>query len=123
MELCFLTIDTRVRDRISNALRADCKITQTPADAIEELNHRFRQAAVGYQYESGQIIWIDSGHLQTEITHVAFTLLRDGRFAGPNEEFHTAHKHLRKGETKQAITMANNAFESKLKTICALKPG
>ena len=37
---------------------------------------------------------------------------------GPREEFLNAHAHYRAGENKDAITDANNAYESVLKCIC-----
>ena len=39
-------------------------------------------------------------------------------FEGPQDEFLRAFKHLKDGEYRDAITDANNAFESTLKAIC-----
>ena len=44
-------------------------------------------------------------------------LYQDG-FEGPREEFLRAHACYRAGDTKDAVTNANNALESTLKTIC-----
>lgn len=96
-------------------------ITQAPSDAIEELNVRFRQAKLGYQYENGQIVRIDSQLLHAEVTKPVLQLLSDPRFKGAEEEFLDAHRHYRAGEFEDCITNALKAFESTLKAICDLK--
>lgn len=96
-------------------------ITQGPDDAIEELNFRFRDARLGYQYESGQIIRIDNQLIHAEVTKPALQLLSDPRFKGAEEEFLKAHEHYRVRNYKDCNTNALNAFESTLKTICDLK--
>ena len=87
-------------------------------DAIEELNHRFLEHKIGYQYQSGQIISVESLYLHTEVVAPAIALLHDANFTGPLQEFMNAHGHYRKGEFKEAITDAGNAFESTMKAIC-----
>ena len=89
--------------------------------AIDELNTRLLQGGVGYQFESGQIVRIDSNLIHSEVVRPALCLLSDSRFAGAQDEFLTAHKHYVLGEYKDAITDANNAFESTLKTVCDIK--
>lgn len=96
-------------------------ITQTPDDAIEEVNFRFRDAGLGYQYENGQIIRIDNQLLHAEVTKPALQLLSDSRFKGAEDEFLKAHEHYRVRNYKDCNTNALNAFESTLKSICDLK--
>lgn len=96
-------------------------ITQTPDNAIEELNFRFRDARLGYQYENGQIVRIDNQLIHAEVTKPALQLLSDPRFKGAEEEFLKAHEHYRVRNYKDCNTNALNAFESTLKTICDLK--
>ena len=91
---------------------------QSPEDAISELNDRFRQHNLGYQYNNGQIIRIDSGFIHTEIILPGLSLLSNHDFQGAEEEFRNAHKHYQKQEYKDAIVDALNAFESTMKTIC-----
>jgi hypothetical protein len=91
---------------------------QSSEDAISELNHRFRQHNLGYQYNNGQIIRVDSGFIHTEIILPGLSLLSNHDFQGAEEEFRNAHKHYRKQEYKDAIVDALNAFESTMKTIC-----
>ncbi len=92
---------------------------QFPDDAINELNHRFREHAIGYQYNSGQIIRVDSGFIHAEVVIPALRLLSSQDFSGAEQEFLIAHEHYRKQKYKEAITNALKAFESTMKTICS----
>ena len=96
----------------------DGRTIQALNGAIEELNHRFLEHGIGYQYQSGQIISVESLYLHTEVVAPAIALLHDANFTGPLQEFMNAHEHYRNGEFKDAITDAGNAFESTMKSIC-----
>lgn len=120
IELSFRYIE-RVIGKIPSYKLGGYGINQKPSEAIEELNTRFRLAAFGYRFEDGQIIRVDSELLHAEVVKPALRFLADARFSGPREEYLSAHAHYRAGENKEAITDANNAFESTLKTICDLK--
>ena len=96
-------------------------VKQKADDAIKELNFRFRDAGIGYQFESGKIIRLDSELLHDEVVRPALRLLRDPRFSGPEGEFLAAHAHYRAGEYKDCVTDALNAFESTMKAICDIK--
>ena len=87
-------------------------------NAINELNERFRRAGVGYQFEDGKVFRVDSELIHAEVVRPALRYLHEKGFEGPRDEFMQAHGHYRAGQTKDAITDANNAFESMLKTIC-----
>jgi hypothetical protein len=94
---------------------------RTPADlAIEELNFRMREAGVGYQFESGEIIRVDSEYIHSEVVKRALTLLGESGFEGPQKEFLQAHELYRQGPNtaEDAITNALKAFESTLKVVC-----
>ena len=93
-------------------------IKVTSKNAVQELNVRFRHAGVGYPFESSKIFRIDSELIHSEVVQPALRYLQQPGFEGPGDEFLKAHLHYRGGETKDAITNANNAFESILKTIC-----
>ena len=120
IELCGRWID-RVMSKVKSYELDKFGASQKADEAIEELNYRFRDAGVGYEYASGEIIRIDSRFLHTEVVKVALTILRDPRFKGAEEEFLDAYGHYRKGDAKDAITGANRAFESTMKAICKLK--
>ena len=117
VEVSFRYVDRLARtfsdhDREQRGIK--CKATC----AINELNERFRRAGVGYRFESGMIIRIDSELIHSEVVQPALGYLQQPGFEGPRDEFLKAHAHYRAGQTKDAITNANNAFESTLKTIC-----
>ena len=86
--------------------------------AIAELNRRFREHSIGYQYQGRQIVRVDSLYLHHEVVEPAITLLRDAGFQGALQEFMVAHRHYREQKYKEAITASGNAFESAMKTIC-----
>lgn len=96
-------------------------ITQTAEDAIEELNQRFREHAIGYQYIEGQIVRVDSEYIYEEAVQPAISMMSEEGFEGASQEFMSAHEHFRKGRHKEAISDALKAFESVMKTICKRK--
>ena len=117
IELSFLFIDTDWRERFGRDKRS-AGSTQDPDDAIEELNDRFKEHGVGYQYVNRQIIRVDSQYIHTEVVRPAISLLQQAGFDGASEEFLNAHKHYREGRNKEAIAWALKAFESAMKSIC-----
>ena len=87
-------------------------------DRIKELNQRFKEHGVGYQFTNGQIIRIDSEFTHTEIVKPALRLLGQKQYAGAQQEFLKAHEHYRKGNAKEALNECLKAFESVMKAIC-----
>jgi AbiJ N-terminal domain 4 len=123
IELTFNRIDRDIRylnntDSNISSLNAEGFDLQHPDDAIEELNHRFREHAVGYQYSNGQIIRVDSGFIHSEVVIPALKLLSNQCFAGAEQEFLSAHRHYRQQDYKPAIVDALKSFESTMKIIC-----
>lgn len=117
IEISFRYIDRHARkfsphERKRNGIRVEAD------DAITELNERFRRAGVGYRFEDGMILRVDSDLIHQEVVRPALLFLQQPGFEGPRDEFLQAHGHYRSGEMKDAITDANNAFESTLKSIC-----
>ena len=49
----------------------------SPDEAIAELNYWFRWRGVGYQYESGQIIRVDSQFIHSEVVKPVLKMLAD----------------------------------------------
>jgi hypothetical protein len=89
-----------------------------PAEGLVELNQRFLRAGVGYQFENGQIIRVDSQYVHAEVVKEALRLLREPGFAEANDEFMIAHRHLREGNLRDCNTAALRAMETVLKVIC-----
>lgn len=87
------------------------------SDTIEELNQRFREHGVGYQYENGQIIRTDSEFIHAEAVKPALQLLSNPIYKGAQEEFLKAHEHYRYGRYDSALTDCLKAFESTMKII------
>lgn len=117
IDFAFKVVDHVVRG-VSDYQREIEGLQQHPDDAIEELNHRFKEHRIGYRFESGRLIRIDSELMHAEVTRPALQLLHDEGFEGALDEFMRAHDHYRKGDTKGTTVNALNALESTLKTIC-----
>lgn len=118
VELSFRLIDVFVRKNWSDICYGGYSPKIMPDDAIDSLNIRFKEASVGYQYVSGEIIRVDSEILHSEAVKPALSLLRDKRYNGANDEFLSAHAHYRNGKYKECLTDCTKAFESTMKVIC-----
>lgn len=120
VELSFKYIDRIIRDDYQRySYHTHPKIS--PDDAINELNERFKEEGVGYSFEGGEIIRIDSTYIHSEVTKPTISLLWDKKFLGANEEYLKAHEHYRHGRNKECLTECLKAFESTLKIICKEK--
>lgn len=120
IELSFKFIDKVVRD-ILHRYENVFQVKITADDAIAELNQRFKETGIGYQFEGGEIIRVDSTYIHSEITKPAINLLWNNKFAGANEEYLKAHEHYRHGDNKECLTDCLKAFESTMKIICKEK--
>jgi hypothetical protein len=109
----------------SGGLKRGRSATHDPAEGLVELNQRFLRAGVGYQFENGQIIRVDSQYAHVEVFKEALRLLHEPGFAEANAEFMIAHRHLREGKLRDCNTAALRAMETVLKVICdgAMKAG
>lgn len=115
VELAFRFIDTTTREpRYLN--RRDA--SEVADDAIAKLNIRFKEHGVGYQYEDRNIMRVDSELLHGEVVKPALLLLKEPYLSGAQQEFLTAHRHFRSGNSKEALTECRKAFESVMKSIC-----
>jgi len=121
----------RVLDIIEVSFRAIDRITRTgdylsrynnhwkiADEAIAELNMRFQEHGLGYEFVAGEIVRIDSQLIHSETVKPALKLLSGRGYAGAQEEFLKAHEHYRKGNAKEAINECLKAFESTMKAIC-----
>lgn len=103
VELCFKVITT---------IQYNYKIRRKiyPDDAVSELNERFKEHGVGYQFESGEIIRVDSEFLHAEAVKPTLLILHDKRFKGANEEFLKAHEHYRHRRYKECLVESLKAL-------------
>lgn len=88
------------------------------SEAIEEINTRFKENGIGYQYENGQIIRVDSQLIHAEVVKPALELLNKSMYKGAQEEFLKAHEHYRQGDYGNVLSECLKAFESTMLTIC-----
>lgn len=82
------------------------------------LNHRFKQHSVGFQYQTGEIIRVDSEFLHVETVKPALSILREEIYSGAQQEFLNAYKHYRHNNNKESLNDCLKAFESTMKAIC-----
>lgn len=111
IELSFKYIDKIVR-RLSSefSVKAD--------NAIAELNARFKEHGIGFQFVEGEIIRVDSELLHSEAVKPALMLLNEKNYQGAQQEFLSAYEHYRHGKYKEALNDCLKAFESTMKAIC-----
>lgn len=115
VELTFRLIEDHTDEQ---RYRQFVRTRMTAAESVEELNTRFLEHGIGYQYESGFIIRADSTLLHAEAVKPALQILSRREFEGANAEFLKAHHHYRHGHYKESVNECLKAFESVLKIIC-----
>lgn len=118
IELVFWCIDPRVHTNENDNDSCYFAAKVSPDTAINELNYRFREHGVGYQYDSGQILKVDCQFIHSEAVKPALSFLSDPIYKNANEEFLKAHKLYRERHYKDCVNNCLNAFESCLKIIC-----
>ncbi|MGC1630805.1 MAG: hypothetical protein WA749_01710, partial [Gelidibacter sp.] len=119
IELTFKYADKIIRTNREYSYYAKPKLN--PDDAISELNDRFKEEGIGYSFDGGKIIRVDSTYTHSEITKPTISLLWNRKFQGANEEYLKAHEHYRHGRNKECLNECLNAFESVMKIICKEK--
>lgn len=84
---------------------------------ITELNERFKEHGFGYQFDSGQIIRIDSQFIHSEAVKPTLLLLTNPIYENAQREFLLAHDYYKHGDYSKAILECAKAYESTLKVI------
>jgi len=115
IELSFKVIDRSTRNygylcRNNASERAD--------NAISELNSRFKEHGIGFQFVNGEIIRVDSELIHSEAVKPALRLLNSKQYQGAQQEFLSAYEHYRHGKHKESLNDCLKAFESTMKAIC-----
>lgn len=116
VELSFRVIDNFTR-KFNYLYRQGA--SEIADNAIKELNARFQEHGVGYRYEEGLMVRIDSELLHAEVIKPSLSLLRSPEFAGAQAEFLKAHEHYRHGNSKEALAECLKSLESTMKSICS----
>jgi hypothetical protein len=86
--------------------------------ALLEINQRFREHGIGFEYSDGEIIRIDSAFVHEEAVKPALIILRGTMYAGAQEEFLKAYEFYRHSNEKEALANCLKCLESVLKAIC-----
>jgi hypothetical protein len=115
IELTFKIIDAYCGDGTYLWNRDNRKIADL---AVEELNTRFKEHGLGYQFTERKIVRVDSQLIHTEAVIPALAVLRGKHFAGAQEEFLSAFEHYRHGKKEETLVDACKSFESAMKAIC-----
>jgi hypothetical protein len=115
IELALRVIDTYIR---KDEYRYNTDRKMSADDAISELNQRFKEHGVGFQFESGELLRVDSQFMHSEAVKPALAVLRGKHYKGASEEFLKAHEHYRHGRHKECLVESLKAFESTMKAIC-----
>jgi hypothetical protein len=115
IELSFKVINNFTRDYDYLNRNNGSKLAD---DAIDELNYRFKEHGIGFQFVENEIIRIDSELLHSEAVKPALKLLNQKNYKGAEEEFLSAYEHYRHGKNKESLNDCLKAFESTMKAIC-----
>jgi hypothetical protein len=118
IEICCHGLMARAASPAKSSERQTFGITQDAKDGLEEVDARFQNAGVGYKFEAGEIVRVDSQYIHAELVKPALELLADAEFAQANGEFRAAHEHYRSGHLRDCNTAALRCMETVLKTIC-----
>lgn len=117
IEICFRMIANYVAKNYYNYQQYTTS-SQKPDDAISELNHRFKESGIGYQFESGELIRVDSQYVHSEVVKPVLHLLgKNKKYAGANDEFLSTHDHYRHKRYKECLNECLKSFESLMKAI------
>jgi hypothetical protein len=95
--------------------------TLSAAEAVNKLNRRFQEHAIGFRLEQGRIIRIDSEFLHAEAVEPALQLMYAEGYAGSLDEFRLAHEHYLHGRYDDCLTNCLKALESTLQKIIELR--
>lgn len=120
VDFVFHILDTGLRT-VQPRYNYSLDVNELIDNAIDELNYRFKQHNLGYEFTNAEITRIDNKVLHQEVVKPALKLLFEEGFEGAEEEFRKAFEKRRKGDNKNAILEAGKAFESTMKTICDKK--
>lgn len=120
IEITFKSIEKLVLPNYYEFQR-DFNTKTHPKQAIQDLNNRFKENAVGYSFDGNEIIRVDSIIMHNEVTKPTIALTWNNKFLGANEEYLKAHNHYKNGDNKECLNECLKAFESTIKTICLEK--
>jgi len=86
--------------------------------AISELNIRFKEHGIGFQFIEGKVVRVDSELLHVKVVKPALRLLNEKNYHGAQQEFLSAYEHYTNGKHKESLNDCLKSFESTMKAIC-----
>ncbi|MBJ9306974.1 hypothetical protein I5496_01980 [Citrobacter freundii] len=87
-------------------------------ETISEINTRFKENGIGYQFENTEIIRVDSQFIHSEVVKPVLHLFNSiDYYEGALDEFLSAHEHYRHENFKECLNDCLKAFESLMKAI------
>lgn len=89
--------------------------------AVSELNQRFKQHYLGYEFIEGEIIRKDTEVAHEKIIKPALRCLGDSRFSNAEKELLDAFSYYLEDDYSNTVLYACKAFESTMKIICSAK--
>lgn len=116
IEITFYNL--KILEEISKETNPYINITYPLSGAINDLNRRFRENGIGYEYVNGKIIRVDNSLLHSGTIQQTLNLLLDPDFKNVNDEFLKAHEHFRSKRNHECLNDCLKAFESTMKIIC-----
>jgi hypothetical protein len=133
-ELCEFFLTEKTTERVIDIIEVTARVIDGPTrnwnylgrhnadqiatEAIEELNTRFRENAVGYEFANGNIVRVDNQLAHAEIVKPTLQILQDKHYANAQKEFLQAHENYRHRKYAECLVECNKAFESTMKIIC-----
>jgi hypothetical protein len=114
---------------IELSMRLLCVLSQNPFSpdvvkkTISELNHRFRENGVGYQFDINtlNLIPINAPLVHENVVRPALALLAHPDLATANQEYLEAWEDFKNSDYNGCILECGKAFESVMKIICTKK--
>jgi len=116
-ELRQFLLEEQDTDRVLDAIEQVFNLIDDE-EANNELNTRFKEHGVGYEYGNNQIIKIDSQYIHKEVVVPALVLLGDPSYSGAEKEFLEAHTNYRHQDYSGTLNECLKAMESALKIVC-----
>ncbi len=109
-----IELSFRAMDNVSRSYnyRLTDSYNEIADEAINELNSRFKEHGIGYQYEEGEILRVDSQLLHQEVIKPTLKLLNSKYYTGAQQEFLNAYEHYRHNKHKEALNDALKSFEN-----------
>ena len=100
IDLIFVYFDCILR---KNHPHSYYNISEILDNSISELNYRFKQYGLGYEFTNGELIKKTNEIIHSEIIQPALKLLHDEKFKGAEDEFLLAFSNYKDGKNKDAI--------------------